>query len=312
MALSLLGAIRSPSVVPQLIAIVEDDQRDVWQRSYALRSIVATSGDWFLPQLKAEMSMILQRRAAIMPNYQGHDLLDELHNLAAHHPKNREWFFSALDEATSLEVVCEFLSAAINLWQPDEFRGLLIDYLLKLLTAHPQPMDLAVIETLMLTDDAKVSAWLHQNTDKIAPDLMEISDPSSQTQVHLPDYLQSPAYRYLWDLYQHADGGDREAYHQLVQIARKWRGNIPLRAVATYLIGKLWPQYNVVSLLCDLLKYAEDSWGDDALPLTPIRFEAGEALKDRPSPQVWEEMIDAFSSTPRISFRTLCWIGLLM
>ncbi|HEX2619102.1 MAG TPA: hypothetical protein VHL11_03115, partial [Phototrophicaceae bacterium] len=114
----------------------------------------------------------------------------------------------------------------------------------------------------------------------------------------LSDYHLSPAYSYLWDLYQRADNDDKLAYQQLVRIAKKWQGNIPLRAVATHMLGKLKPKHKITDILCYLLKYAEDDWDDDIDPLSPIRTEAGEALKDIPSSQVWAEMIDAFFINP--------------
>ncbi len=359
-ALSLLGAIRSPSVVPQLTAIVEDHERNMWQRIYALRSITHTPGDWYLSQLREEMIRILQQRAAIIAKhphpdrtYLSNDLLNDICGLAACHPKNRDWFFSALDETTNPDVVCNFLTMAINTMQPEEFREILIDYLLKFLTLHPKQIDLSVIHTLVFEDNAKSWVWLHQNVDKIvgllALDitnritlsiaehfkeararltylvfdfvdefnayLAEIEqcreDALTRRKEHLSDYYLSSAYKHLSDLYQRADNNDKQAFQQLVRIARKWQGNIPLRAVATHMLGKLRHKYKVTDILCYLLKYAEDDWGNDISPLSPIRVEAGEALKDMSSPQVWEEMIDAFFINPAnvLSNFMLDWIS---
>ncbi len=114
----------------------------------------------------------------------------------------------------------------------------------------------------------------------------------------LPDYRLSAAYKHLVELHQRAENDDRQAYQQLVSLARKWRGSIPLRAVATHLLGKLSHKHKVTGILCYLLKYAQDDWDNDIAPLSPVRTEAGEALKDMPSPQVWTEMIDAFFTNP--------------
>lgn len=358
-ALSLLRAIRSSDVVPQLTAIVEDHERDIWQRIYALRSIAHTSGDWYLPQLRGEMTCILQKRAVIIANhphpeqaYLGNDLLDDIRGFAARHPKNREWFFSALDEAANPDVVCGFLTMAINYVQPEEFREVLIDYLLKFLTSHPEQIGLSVIQTLVLEDNTRSWVWLRQNVDKIvgllASDvtnhvtlsiaehfeesrmrlmglvpsfelefnayLVEIEqrreEANTRRKEHLSHYYLSPAYKHLLELYQHAQN-DKQAYQRLVRIARKWQGNIPIRAVATHMLGKLRHKYNVTGILCYLLKYAQDDWDNDIPPLSPIRVEAGEALKDMPTPQVWEEMIDAFFINPTniLSDFMLDWVA---
>lgn len=112
-------------------------------------------------------------------------------------------------------------------------------------------------------------------------------------------------------MYQQAENDDKPAYHRLVIVARKWQGNIPLRAVATHMLGKLRHKHKVTGILCYLLKYAEDDWDNDISPLSPIRAEAGEALKEMPSPQVWAEMIDAFFINPAnvLSDFMLDWIA---
>lgn len=72
-----------------------------------------------------------------------------------------------------------------------------------------------------------------------------------------------------------------------------------MRAVATHIIGKLDHGHIVTDTLCHLMKHAQDDWGNDEAPLSPIRAEAGEALKDTASPEVWMVMVDAFFVNPR-------------
>jgi hypothetical protein len=358
-ALQLLQAIRAPSIVPDLVAIAEDRQRETWQRIHALRAVAHTPGDWHLPQFRTEMDRSLAWQGVIIANhplvesaYLGIDLLDDIRGLAARHPVNRPWFFAALDEAANPVVVRGFLTRSISFIQPEEFREALIAYLLKFLTTHPEQIVPFVIWSLVHDSSAQVETWLHQHMADIAPILAaDSTDPAVlsiaerwdamriQLTEHVPnfdaayntylvditerrqearnrrngtlaDYDSSPAYRFLVDLYQQAEADDKPAYHRLVRIARKWQGSIPLCAVATHLLGKLGHKCDVAGFLCYLLKYAQDDWDNDIAPHSPVRFEAGDALKDMPSPQVWAEMVDAFFIRPHnvLSDFMLDWI----
>ena len=357
--LQLLQALRSLSVVPELISIVEDEAREMWQRIYALRSIAATPGDQSLPQLQSEMNHILQRRATIMKNhprpeyaYLGNDLLDDIRDLAAYHPSNRSWFFATLDDAPGPAVVLRFLETAICHMQPEEFRQSLIEYLLKLLDKHPNLITPSAIQTLMFEESTIAQLWLHQHVDDIVeilasdindPDVLSIAEQweevhkrlsqiddhfeyafnafvaelQTRRQAHIlqkessPDYRLSPAYQHLYTLYQQAADGDQQAYSKLIRIAKKPRGNIPLRAVATHMLGMLRHGYDVTDILGYLLKYAQDDWDNDIVPLSPVRVEAGKSLKDIASPEAWEVIIDAFFINPMnvLSDFMLDWIA---
>jgi hypothetical protein len=69
--------------------------------------------------------------------------------------------------------------------------------------------------------------------------------------------------------------------------------------VATNLLGKLKDKYDVRDPLFLALRYAPDDSEYEHLSMdASIRFEAGEALRDIPSPVVWETMVDAFFIRP--------------
>jgi len=106
----------------------------------------------------------------------------------------------------------------------------------------------------------------------------------------------SPALRFLEDTYLAALDGNKTAYSRLLKATRLWKGFIPFRAIATYYVGKLQDKYDVFPTLNALMGFTDD-WGDN--PMSPIRFEASEALIRQPSAAVWLTLVDSFFINPR-------------
>jgi hypothetical protein len=114
------------------------------------------------------------------------------------------------------------------------------------------------------------------------------------------DYQSSPIWQELNGWYQAALEADRESYGKLVRVVKHERKNLSKRAVATHLLGKLKHNYDVRQPLKYTLRYAPDDPQYEHLIMNAsVRFEAGEALRDLPSPEVWETMVDAFFIRPR-------------
>ncbi len=114
------------------------------------------------------------------------------------------------------------------------------------------------------------------------------------------DYQSSVVWQKLNAWYQAALEGDQQAYKKLNGFVRNWSKNVSERAVATHLLGKLKDKYDVRLPLFHALRYGPDDVQDPYGSMdASIRFEAGEALSDIPSPDVWEAMVDAFFIRPR-------------
>jgi hypothetical protein len=137
-------------------------------------------------------------------------------------------------------------------------------------------------------------------------------DSPSRTNTSQNEYQDSPAFSYLVNLYEQAKAGDNDSYGRLLSIGRRWRGNIPARAVATHYVGKLGEIHNVHPFLSHQLRYADVDW-DVELFDAPIRFEAGEALLRFPTPETWEVFVDSFFIQPRDDFKRIQheWIAYL-
>ena len=348
----LLAAIRAPSIVPDLRAIVLDDGLDTWLRIHALRAIASTPGDIACPEFEPLARQTLAWRAARARRFRqpnpdrvliGFDLLDDLVSLADRHPINRGWFLALLDSAAEIQEVQRSLRESMIVYMYEHFREQLLAHLLALLDAHPDLLDLETVFTLQWIESAR--PWLDAHVAQVLALCLAASERESRNILHmaanwerlhlalsasLPDFeadLQdyqswieaqrqtresqeaardfrtSPAYLALERLFEAAQGGDHTAYYQLRSAADQWDGSIPLRAVATHFLGRLHPQYDVQSVLSSLL-FVEDDRNDPDVPGAPVRYEAGTALLDLPSPATWIALVDSFFFSPHNVLQT--------
>jgi hypothetical protein len=141
-ALQLLEAIRSPSAVPELEAIVFDTTLDMWTRIYALRAIAYTPGDFYMLDLShlAELGFsaltqrALQSKQTVCQLYSPDDLLHDIVLFVEKHPSNRRWFWHELEYVQNADVLSNFLLDLLPYYdRSPEFRALLVGRLLNLL-----------------------------------------------------------------------------------------------------------------------------------------------------------------------------------
>lgn len=274
------------------------------------------------------------------------DLLNDILGLADKHPSNRAWLFKILEESHEPIVLRRLLSDSLIYSFSDEFRQLLINRLLKLLDELPVFLDLSMINLLtrnmkhsqiwldnhfdeivkICMNDYGDTAWrlIVRNWSRLADTLRQRMDNFDEMMIYssernpelrnsrseTPNFLESPAYKYLFEHYEKAADDDDQAIYQLYQIAQKWQGNIPVRAVATHFIGKLHNQFDTFLILSRLLRYGNDDWCDYSAD-SPVRYEAGEALLKQPSVDTWEVLVDSFFINPRdvLSDFQINWIA---
>lgn len=337
-AASLLSAIRSSAILPQLTALVCDESLDMWLRIYALRAYIDVPGDRLAIVFDSIASKAIEQRARglqrLRQYFRPHDLLDELAELADKHPSNRTWFFELLDAAPP-PVSKQFYKGQLYCAHSDEFRNLVVERLLILLEAHPELVDLDVVLALMRVNDI-TQQWLDDHFDTILA--LCVANPSDSNVKYVAeqwsrlhdaltsqiegwtiedscrepsrrydgandDYLQSPAYLFLMDLYERALDSDDDAYGQLVRIARRVKCNVPMRAVATYLIGKLREKYDVFDDLSWQLRHGNVHWEDNPYQ-SPVRSEAAWALSQIPTVATWEVLVDSYFMCPVMDLAT--------
>lgn len=252
-------------------------------------------------------------------------LLEDIVGLVDHCPSNGEWFYDVIDNFLNPEIIIRYLSGQLIRYLSDEIRNTLKQRLFTLVQKYPQFLTLYIAEAFV--SNSEMRDWLNTRLETIitllAKDnfkcLIFLSDweelldalrkhnlnPDQQIENHqreiaknrLPwqpaDLESIPLYQKLKQLYDEAVEGDETAYQKLISIARRYKGEIPIRAVATYFLGKLQGQYDTMRHFEGAL-YLNDDWGDDVSPDSPIRYEAGELLISVPSPQVWQRLIDSY------------------
>jgi hypothetical protein len=270
-----------------------------------------------------------------------HDLLDEICQFVDEHSINRPWFFALIDKATP-PTQKDFLEHQLWFDHSKAFKELLTNRLIALLENHPDLLDISVVSTLV-SEEAVEQDWLDRRFDTLlelcladgrqskirylARQWPRLNDAlkthlSDWKDVTLPlrepnwrdpslDYRLSPAYLFLMDQYEKALDSDEKAYQQLVKIAKQWRVNVPMRAVATRLIGKLRQQFNVFPVLTFLMRYGDVVWHysrfgqstgviwDSERFDSPIRCEAGEGLLSFQTSVTWEVIVESYFINPR-------------
>jgi hypothetical protein len=335
LAIQVLRAIRSPQIVPALTAIVGDTEREIWQRIYALRAITNTPGNFFIPELEQHAQWAIQKRIMKVRNlpikppdnlWFGVDLLEEISSLSSEHPINQNWFLAVVDSIEEPYVLCRFLKHTLLFYQPAEYKQQLIERLFKLYDDYPDFLSIGTIGHLYGQNDWAAN-WCHSHFDMIFERCVQNSEDWAVTSLAKEwdklrealvarvatfkdklseeppvraskaiDTTHSPALSFLKDTYLAALDGNKTAYSRLLTATRLWKGFIPFRAIATYYVGKLQDKYDVFPTLNALMGFTDD-WGDN--PMSPIRFEASEALIRNPSAAVWLTLVDSFFINPR-------------
>jgi len=341
----LLPAIRSHKAFPQLRDLVLDTNIDGWIRIYALRACASIRSEIVVPEFEQLARVALtdyEQTQSVRNRYINRS--PDLHELASfvdNQPKNRQWFFALLDDA-SPDIQAQFITSSLLHLHSDEFEQILLKRLLELMEAHPDLLDFRLILRGASQHFEVFQSWLDIHFTSILE--LSLKNPEDTYVINLArqwrklrvaiqaefknwhvfpplprskrnqsiNFKSSPAYIFLFDLYQQAKASDHTAYQQLLSIARRWRGNIPIRAVATHWIGKLKDVYNVFPVLCYQLRYADVDWEIDLFD-APIRYEAGEALLQFKNSETWETLVDSCFIRPSndlLPFQT-DWIAYL-
>jgi hypothetical protein len=344
-ALQLLQAFRSPIILPELEQIVMDEERNIWERRYALRAIAATPGDIYVPHFA---------RFELGEEFTIHNKLSfgELIGLVKNHPSNTEWLFQKIEQLipkVRVRVLGDLTSYG---GKGESLNSLLCQKIFEVIDQNPSLLSLELVDTLYHQDGTDSTLrWLNERRDtlfylcltgkagqvfglledwdelreavfKNCPSIIEEYNKTKEEielrrLQHRPafvDYQSSPIWQELNGWYQAALEGDRQAYAKLAQVVYHEQSNLCKRAVATNLLGKLKSKYDVRHPLIHALRYAPDDAQYEHLAMdASVRFEAGEALRDIPSPDVWESMVDAFFIRPRNVLETFMsyWIEYL-
>jgi hypothetical protein len=347
LAIQVLQAIRSPQIVPALTAIVGDTEREIWQRIYALRAITNTPGYFFIPEFEQHAQLAIQKRIIKVRGlprkpsdnlWFGIDLLEEIDSFVSKHPQNQAWFLAALDSIEEPYVLWRFLEHILLFHQSMEYKQQLIERLFKLYDDYPDFLSISTINHLYGQSDV-ATTWSNTHFDLIFERCLQDSEDWAVTSLAREwnklrealiakvdtfkdklseeppvraskdiDTTNSLALRFLEDTYLAALDGNKTAYSHLLKATRLWKGFIPFRAIATYYVGKLQDRYDVFPTLNALMGFTDD-WGDN--PMSPIRFEASEALIRKPSAAVWLTLVNSFFINPRnflVDFQ-LDWIA---
>ncbi|MBK8020036.1 MAG: hypothetical protein IPK19_01110 [Chloroflexi bacterium] len=348
LAAGLLHAFHSSAIVPELRALVLDEEVEYWTRIYALRAISSAQGDILAMEFQPlAQAAIQQRHEQMMLEAEGEVCirrapiveLGELAEFVDAHPSNHEWFFALIDLADP-RVQERFLSSELYHQHSEGFRVQLVQRLLKLLDDHPALVDLGVVNEL-LGHGVTARKWLEAHFDRVLE--LSLSEPDNRRLKYIArhwerlndalreritgwdaalpprppqppqvEYRNSPAFVTLQALFERAGGGDRDAFTRLTDIARRRQGSVPMRAVATHFIGELRSTYDVVPLLSRLLLYRIVHWDEQEFD-SPVRFEAGEALLYLPTAETWETFVDGYFIQPRDDFLRIQneWIAYL-
>jgi hypothetical protein len=342
-ALRLLEVIRSPKIVPELFAMVLDESLLSSYRVHALRAAARSSTNILAAELKDVATLSLHPNSKLRKSR----FFREVLLFVAKHPVNDEWFLDIvenLDDPRVQKAILKHLISAAHSSHSHELQRLAIAQLLTLLDKHPHLLALDTVSCLTINLQYS-QIWLDAHLNEIIAMCMtniggytfqmvirqwtaladilreqvsnfdeilinsaiRVSKPESETQ--RPEFLQSPAYQYLYQKYLDGLGGNTQALNHLTQASRINIKNIPFRAVAVHFIGQLYQQFDVGEILYQQIGDVRDDWGESYIS-SPVRYEAGEALLKLLSAETWERLVNAFLITPReaLSLNQIRWI----
>jgi hypothetical protein len=326
-AIQLLEAFKSPVILSELRQIVVDADRDIWERRYALRAIASIPGDIYLPEFEPLVSV----------GYGKLEFADFL-DLFSKHPSNLQWAFRSIEQLPPNDYLEVLGWAVAHCYEGIDLKPILCRRMMDVLEQSPLLLNTDHIATLYFEDGiATTLQWLRERWDTIIslyrleeidnvfrllegwdelreavfkqfpPRIEEYEQEKREVEaqrLQFPpapvDYQSSAVWQELNGWYQSALEGDKQAYGKLAKVVKYERKNLSKRAVATNLLGKLKDKYDVRAPLFHALRHGPDDVQYPYVSLDAfIRLEAGEALRDIPSPDVWETMVDAFFIRPR-------------
>ena len=290
-----------------------DVTRDPWERQYAVRAIAGLPGDIFLPQF------------AQFAGLEGDLKFMDFIQLADAHPRNCSWIFAIIEQLPP-RMYLDYLRQRISFVATRKlFRSIYARHICALLDSNPLLLDLGIARDLHNYDGSKETLhWLQGHWDaliyfcqsgdskkvyfvlegweelresvfKSCPAIVDeyktIKSEVEETRKPRKqpiDYRSSPIWQELNQWYLDALGGNNEAYGQLRDVVTTWqKHSFAKRAVAENFLGKLKHLYKVHYWLIPELRNAPSHEGYG------LCYEAGEALRDIPTPYVWEALVEA-------------------
>jgi hypothetical protein len=323
--LHLLQAIRSPIVIPELLAIAIDENRPSLEREYALRAISVIPNDADLSQLRENFDFNNSR----FPN--------EIFALADRHPNSRDWLFEKLEQCTP-ERQRQLISGVFCQTKTTSMRHALADWWMGLFERDPQLLNVESAYNLRTYDGRDTTRqWLAARWDRLIdlchtdisyrvfpylkhweelkkavfdryPQMVKLYDSwQIDLQTHhglweqpIIDLGESLVWQEMSHLYSKATSGDKRASEILMCYIQP-KQDIPVQAAAIHFLGKLPLDDAMVKRFMRLVERAEDDWTDwiensynTFNVYYPVRYEAAEALLNYPSPEVWELFVNTY------------------
>lgn len=330
-ALQLLQAFRSLAIVPELKELVLDETRDILERRYALYALVETPGDIWFPEMARFAYHVPRDREDY--SFRTELSLESCMTLAEAHPANVSWLFQHVEQQPH-SMYLQALMSLVPECGGETGLGIVFQRIAALYDADPYLIEIEDIRDLCSAADESFLDWLETRQDLItyicqgsyAPTISEelrrwigarrdewngVLDWWSKYQLRTlprrlfePDpfsekFRDNPIWQELNGWYEAALAGDKKAFYQLRTIVYHEQENLARRADATRFLGKLKDQYDVREPLFHAVRYGpvDPKWIYRSW-VSPIRFEAGAALCEMPSADVWETMIDAYFIDP--------------
>lgn len=335
----------SVDMVPELKELVLDETRDIWERRYALYALVESPGDVWFPELARFAHYVPRDREDYSTSAELS--LDSCVTLAEAHPANVSWLFQQVEQQQHPIYLQALMSLTPEWRATDALRATVFQRIAALYDADPYLIEMEDLRMLCSVADEPFLDWVESRQDLItymcqgnyAPTISEqlrrwvgarrdqlnrVLDWWSRYQLRTlprrpfePDpisekFRDNPIWQELNGWYEAALAGDKKAFYRLRTIVYHEQDNLARRADATRFLGKLKDQYDVREPLFHAVRYGpvDPKWSYRSW-VSPIRFEAGAALREMPSADVWETMIDAYFIDPDQSLMSFftAWIA---
>ena len=259
------------------------------------------------------------------------------------HPCNRQWFFQRLTQEspeTQVNLACTFFShACCEALVPQCFQTVK-----DLVEQSPALLTLEVVQNMLSYGESSDRQWLSQYLPAIIqqchqagmedttvlllldwwPELQHAMGMESPARgdtlplsLPLTSLKQTPCYTktLIWqefmELYRKAKAGHTQPLNQLVTLSTDSERPVPLRAGATHFLGKMLPNQRAFQHLCSLVQSAHDDWGGLEKELAPVRYEAGDALKDSGKPEAWQALVNTMLFSPHNELFLEDWLAYL-
>jgi hypothetical protein len=155
-ALQLLEAFRSPAIFSELKQIVMEEERNTWERRYALRAIASIPGDIYLPEF------------ARFASVDGQISFDDMIGLVSQHPSNLQWVFQTVEQLQP-KAFLQVLHHATNYFhEGKDLNPMLCQRIIEIIEREPLLLDLDLIETLYYRDGSEATLkWLEERWDTV-------------------------------------------------------------------------------------------------------------------------------------------------